>query len=282
MITGVGIQWKGAPSLTRIFVIALIAMVVVGALVFGLTSLGILPAEFSAAMGKMLGDIPIVGAWIDGIYSLPSMIRGNDLIVSTARSALQILLRSLSSNIMDSLFLGLVCALVGIILDTLFAAASPQTQNTVSIVSLVTGTILGVLALWFTKGGSGSQQFIYEIFSIAIMIAGILIMIRRFNVGGTILSFLFKTVADGIAAGCTVGFFTSMVMLVFLVQSGLPALAIVLWVVMVLLFFLAGFAITYAVHQSQKENYVLSGSMGPIITIGVLLLIATIVIHFIT
>ena len=266
--------------MSRILIIALVAMVVAGALIFGLTSLGILPEEFVTGMGNMLSEIPIVGIWIDGISSLPSMIHGNDLIVSTGQTALQILLRSLSSNIMDSLFLGLICYLIKIILQVFFPIETPRTKNTITIVSAIVGTILGVIALWLTKGGTRSQQFIYEILCAAIMVVGILIIIRRFNVGGTIIEFLFKIVSGGFASGCTVGFFTSVIMSVFLVQSGLHPVAIVFWFIMVHIFFGVGIVITIAAYQADSNAP--SGSMGGIIAIGVALLFFTIVFHFIT
>jgi hypothetical protein len=217
-------------------VLAIVGIVIMAALIgFGANESVL---QFAGNVG---GEIPLVGTWLNAVSSFTrESLSGS--FSGTFVTVLRMMLQCISSNILDSLFLGLLVSLAS---DGVNALTGDWNRfkdvGTTIVVSLV-----GVFLLYvMKKSGETAYAVLVLIGNIGLLLLGIGIMLSGRMPMLSVRSFIFDALSGMLEGASSVGLFCSLLLLPSMIRAGIGFIGIAVWIVCLVLLVAVAVLVSY-------------------------------------
>ncbi|MBR5094690.1 MAG: hypothetical protein IK095_06305 [Oscillospiraceae bacterium] len=183
-------------------------------------------------LGAWLHELPLFGPWLSALSGFSAGTLDGS-INSTAEKALLLLVVCLTSNILDSLLIGVINSFLSRIID-LTALGGRRMELITSLIS----TVIGVIGLVQLKRlTTVAYAWGTVIVTLLLMFLGFRLMFTGLG-GGTrpqqresAMRFLLDILLAAVETGGMVGLLCSALLLVPMIRTGVPFVAILLWLV---------------------------------------------------
>ena len=183
--------------------------------------------NFLQFVGNLGGMIPVVGIWFNAISAFTKETLQNS-IGQNAVMVFDMLLKCLMSNLLDTVFLGLIYSLCKQVLGL---SRHGLWSRGLDFGAMLFSTAIGVCFLaWMKQYGDQFYAVAVSGGSILIMIVAILIMMNTRLAGFNLYFFLFDVISGAFEAGGSIGLICSMLLLPSLLKKGIPLGAGLLWI----------------------------------------------------
>lgn len=195
--------------------------------------------------GNIAGEIPVMGVWYNALSGIGREVFSSSFS-ETLISVLRITMVCVSSNILDSFFLGFFFSFTKIIFGTF---TDGRWSDRLNLGATILSSFVGVLILWLIKRGNvQTQTLIVTISDIGIMLLGIMIMLRGRRAFMPVFFFLYDAAVGAIEAGGGIGLLCSFLLLPSLIKNGFSLMWYAWWLLSLILLIL----VVRFVHISRQ------------------------------
>lgn len=231
-------------DVTRVvqIVVSIVGIVAIAGLIATGTNEAVL--QFAGNVG---GKIPLVGTWLNGISSFTKETLSGSFS-GTLTAVLQMTFQCISSNILDSFFLGALISLVGYGIK----AASGRWNDVWDMGTTIVVSIVGVFLLYLIKK-TGEYTILVTLGSFGILLLGIGIMLRGKTPVRLVQSFLLETLCGTLEGASSVGLICSFLLLPSMIRGEFSALGIFLWMLCLVLLVIAAVLVSNAKKIITKQ-----------------------------
>ena len=178
------------------------------------------------AVGNIAGEIPVVGVWFNFMSGVSRAVM-TESFTETAHRMLGLVLVCVSSNLLDSFFLGFTFSLTKQLVGRTTEGRWGWKLN---LGTTIVSTIVGVLVLWLMKRGDERVQAIIVVAAnIVLMAIGLMILLPGGGGMFRAFFFLYDAAAGAIEAGGGIGLICSVLLLPSMVRNGLNLAWYAIW-----------------------------------------------------
>ena len=206
--------------------------------------------------GGILSELPLFGPWLSALSAFTRETLAQT-VSSTFLLSLALVLRCLSSNILDSILIGAINAFLSQVLP-LFSFLSGRP---VGLLSAVFSTVIGLLILTPVKAAGALISAVSSaLLGIVLMFVGFGLILGKLGGRtsarrhGAAFVYLFKVLLAAVETGGMVGLFSSALLLVPLVRAGVPFGGMLLWLLCLLALFAVCAGAMYAELQILRNK----------------------------